>query len=54
NDLPVILANPECETEYCNYGESEVDLNMDEYDSSNSDVEVTNDKAIEFKEILVK
>ncbi|CAG8693352.1 12159_t:CDS:2, partial [Ambispora leptoticha] len=52
NGLPIALANSEME--HCDYEETEVDLSMDEYESGASDVEVTNDKAIELKQILVK
>ncbi|CAG8818238.1 18995_t:CDS:2, partial [Dentiscutata erythropus] len=55
NDLPNALANPEIE--HCDYEKAEmnlIDLSMDEYDSNASDVEVTNNKAIELKEILAK
>ncbi|CAG8727147.1 15852_t:CDS:2 [Gigaspora margarita] len=34
NDLPVALANPECEVDEMDYEEAKVDLNMDEYDLS--------------------
>ncbi|CAG8793843.1 10814_t:CDS:1, partial [Dentiscutata erythropus] len=39
NNSPIVLANPKCEVEYSNYKEAEVDLKINKYDSSNSNVE---------------